>query len=135
MTTPTTLINPSAGTQRGAGTWSKSSQWPISEGTGKIVHAAMSAEDNQQTASAAQKSGRFKDEIVPVTGKVRKGDTIVADTPYRNPSQQIATYMFATSVPLQAGKTVASVTLPKTVSAGDLHVFAIGSNAGPLTSR
>jgi acetyl-CoA C-acetyltransferase len=37
---------------------------------------------SQQKASAAQKSGRFKDEIVPVTIKGRKGDTIVADDEY-----------------------------------------------------
>ena len=34
---------------------------------------------SQLKASAAQKSGRFKDEIVPVTVKTRKGDVIVAD--------------------------------------------------------
>ncbi len=32
---------------------------------------------SQQKAEAAQKSGRFKDEIVPVTVKTRKGDVIV----------------------------------------------------------
>ncbi|MDR3535639.1 MAG: acetyl-CoA C-acetyltransferase [Acetobacteraceae bacterium] len=37
---------------------------------------------SQQKASAAQKSGRFKDEIVPVTVKSRKGDTVVADDEY-----------------------------------------------------
>jgi acetyl-CoA C-acetyltransferase len=37
---------------------------------------------SQQKASAAQKSGRFKDEIVPVTVKGRKGDTIVEDDEY-----------------------------------------------------
>src|SRR5690242_17228852 len=34
---------------------------------------------SQQKASAAQKSGRFKDEITPVTVKTRKGDVIVSD--------------------------------------------------------
>ena len=34
---------------------------------------------SQQKASAAQKSGRFKDEIAPVTVKTRKGDIVVAD--------------------------------------------------------
>ena len=34
---------------------------------------------SQLKASAAQKSGRFKDEIVPVTVKTRKGDVVVAD--------------------------------------------------------
>ncbi len=37
---------------------------------------------SQQKASAAQKSGRFKDEIVPVTVKGRKGDTVVGDDEY-----------------------------------------------------
>ena len=37
---------------------------------------------SQQKASAAQKSGRFKDEIVPVTVKTRKGDVVVADDEY-----------------------------------------------------
>jgi acetyl-CoA C-acetyltransferase len=37
---------------------------------------------SQQKASAAQKSGRFKDEIVPVTVKTRKGETSVADDEY-----------------------------------------------------
>jgi acetyl-CoA C-acetyltransferase len=37
---------------------------------------------SQQKASAAQKSGRFKDEITPVTVKGRKGDTVVSDDEY-----------------------------------------------------
>ena len=37
---------------------------------------------SQQKASAAQKSGRFKDEIAPVTMKTRKGDVIVTDDEY-----------------------------------------------------
>ena len=37
---------------------------------------------SQQKASAAQKSGRFKDEIVPVTVKTRKGDIQVVDDEY-----------------------------------------------------
>jgi acetyl-CoA C-acetyltransferase len=37
---------------------------------------------SQQKASAAQKAGRFKDEIAPVTVKGRKGDTVVADDEY-----------------------------------------------------
>lgn len=34
---------------------------------------------SQNKAEAAQKSGRFKDEIVPVTVKTRKGDVVVSD--------------------------------------------------------
>ena len=45
-------------------------------------HAASSrtqfALASQQKASAAQKSGRFKDEIAPVTVKTRKGDVVVS---------------------------------------------------------
>ena len=37
---------------------------------------------SQQKASAAQKSGRFKDEITPVTIKTRKGDIQVVDDEY-----------------------------------------------------
>ena len=37
---------------------------------------------SQLKASAAQKGGRFKDEIVPVTVKTRKGDVVVADDEY-----------------------------------------------------
>jgi acetyl-CoA C-acetyltransferase len=37
---------------------------------------------SQEKASAAQKSGRFRDEIAPVTIKGRKGDTVVTDDEY-----------------------------------------------------
>ena len=37
---------------------------------------------SQNKASAAQKAGKFKDEITPVTLKGRKGDTVVADDEY-----------------------------------------------------
>ncbi len=37
---------------------------------------------SQQKASAAQKAGRFKDEITAVTVKTRKGETVVADDEY-----------------------------------------------------
>jgi len=37
---------------------------------------------SQTKASAAQKAGRFKDEIAPVTVKGRKGDTVVSDDEY-----------------------------------------------------
>jgi acetyl-CoA C-acetyltransferase len=37
---------------------------------------------SQNKAEAAQKGGRFKDEIVPVTIKTRKGDVVVADDEY-----------------------------------------------------
>jgi acetyl-CoA C-acetyltransferase len=37
---------------------------------------------SQNRAEAAQKSGRFRDEIVPVTIKTRKGDVVVSDDEY-----------------------------------------------------
>jgi len=37
---------------------------------------------SQQKASAAQKSGRFRDEIAPVTVKNRRGDVVVSDDEY-----------------------------------------------------
>ncbi|RWI72164.1 acetyl-CoA C-acetyltransferase [Mesorhizobium sp.] len=37
---------------------------------------------SQNKAEAAQKAGRFKDEIVPVTIKTRKGDVVVGDDEY-----------------------------------------------------
>jgi acetyl-CoA C-acetyltransferase len=37
---------------------------------------------SQRKASAAQKAGKFKDEIAPVTVKGRKGDTVVSDDEY-----------------------------------------------------
>jgi len=40
------------------------------------------AVSSQQKASAAQKAGRFKDEIASVTIKGRKGDTVIADDEY-----------------------------------------------------
>ncbi len=46
---------------------------------------------SQQKASAAQKSGRFKDEIVPVTIKGRKGDTVVSDDEYIRHDSSIET--------------------------------------------
>src|SRR5690606_10860504 len=37
---------------------------------------------SQNKAEAAQKAGRFKDEIAPVTIKTRKGDVVVSDDEY-----------------------------------------------------
>jgi acetyl-CoA C-acetyltransferase len=44
---------------------------------------------SQNKAEAAQKAGRFKDEIVPVTISGRKGDVIVADDEYIKPGTNI----------------------------------------------
>lgn len=65
------------------------------------------------------------------------GNDTVAVMPYRNwatgTSETIATRVYATSVALEPGKTVASVTLPAQPGGqGDLHIFAMGSDAGPV---
>jgi acetyl-CoA C-acetyltransferase len=47
------------------------------------------AAKSQNKAEAAQKAGRFKDEIVPVTISTRKGDVTVADDEYIKPGTNI----------------------------------------------
>ncbi|MGY8990784.1 MAG: acetyl-CoA C-acetyltransferase [Rhodospirillales bacterium] len=43
------------------------------------------AASSQQKAEAAQKAGKFKDEIIPITIKGRKGDTVMEDDEYPRP--------------------------------------------------
>jgi hypothetical protein len=66
------------------------------------------------------------------------GDVVVAKTPYRDSSnggqQTIDTYLFSAAFTIPSGKTVQSVTLPSSVNTGELHVFAIGTDKGPLTN-
>jgi putative alpha-1,2-mannosidase len=66
------------------------------------------------------------------------GDAVVAKTSYRDTSdgdsQTVDTYLFSDSFAIPSGKTVQSVTLPDSTNQGDLHVFAIGSDKGPLTN-
>ena len=71
--------------------------------------------------------------------RVLPTDTIAAQLPYRNTTsgggQTVTGYVYATSAALQAGKTVARVTLPTAstatggigVTGGTIHVFAIGT--------
>ena len=58
-----------------------------------------------------------------------KADRVAARTAYRNTGGSrlaIPAYVFCTSVALQAGKTVTSITLPaRTNNAGRLHIFAM----------
>jgi hypothetical protein len=59
------------------------------------------------------------------------GNVIVATTPYRNfagGSQSVNTYVFAQSVPVDGSKTVASITLPATVTNGAIGIFAISGS-------
>jgi predicted alpha-1,2-mannosidase len=58
---------------------------------------------------------------------------------YRNcsycapPQQDVPTYVFYAAVPVDPGKTLASVTLPNGASTGTLHVFSIGTSTSPLS--
>jgi predicted alpha-1,2-mannosidase len=63
-------------------------------------------------------------------GSPLSGNTVVADTPYRNGAggqQTVPTFVFAQTVPVDSSKTVASVTLPATLSQGSIGIFAISA--------
>jgi hypothetical protein len=66
------------------------------------------------------------------------GNGTAAAMSYRNSvggaSQQIGTTVYTTNIALQPGKTVASVTLPNGANQGELHIFALGTDVGPLTT-
>jgi hypothetical protein len=72
------------------------------------------------------------------SGSPSFGNGTAAAMSYRNSasgsSQQIGTKVFTTSIALQPGKTVASVTLPSRADQGELHVFALGTDQGALTT-
>ena len=69
------------------------------------------------------------------------GNQVVASLPYRDctcggtetafapvtGNDPVAAYVFLDSIPLDNTKTLASVTLPSSVSSGSLHVFALGT--------
>lgn len=62
-------------------------------------------------------------------GTPTPGNVTAITTAYRNTTgggrDDVKTYVFSVAVPLQAGKTVQSVTLPGDTDQGALHVFAI----------
>jgi outer membrane protein assembly factor BamB len=57
-------------------------------------------------------------------------DAVAAMMSYRNrksAGENIKTYLFYTSIPLQSGKTIRSVKLPTSTTRGQLHVFAVSA--------
>src|SRR5262249_22450382 len=56
------------------------------------------------------------------------GNTTAVSTDYRNGTsgnnQMVKTFIFSAATSLQAGKTLASITLPATVDQGQFHVFS-----------
>jgi predicted alpha-1,2-mannosidase len=72
------------------------------------------------------------------TATAPAGSTVAATLAYRNQagttSDTVKTYLFASApVGLTTGKTVASVRLPSDVTAGSLHIFAIGFGSAVVT--
>ena len=60
--------------------YSAAMRWGARPGPGVLLHDALARElavRSHQRAAAAQAEGRFTDEIVPVTVKGRKGDTVI----------------------------------------------------------
>ncbi len=68
--------------------------------------------------------------------RLSQGDFVVAVMNYRNNHgrQNIKTYLFYTSVNVQANKTVASVMLPNKSNRGQIHVFAMNAMMGAKTT-
>ncbi len=61
-------------------------------------------------------------------------NTIAAYMTYRNTAtgpQYLALYLFMAYIPVTAGKTVASVTLPTTLTGGGMHVFSVSQGNMP----
>lgn len=66
------------------------------------------------------------------------GNGTAASMTYRNSSsgtsQVLGTKVFTTSIALEPDKTVASVAMPDGANQGELHIFALGTDQGPLTT-
>ncbi|HTI21689.1 MAG TPA: GH92 family glycosyl hydrolase, partial [Kutzneria sp.] len=73
------------------------------------------------------------------SGKPSYGNTSAASMSYRNcpgctgGQQSVGTNIFYASVPVDASKTLTSVTLPSTTGSGQEHIFSIGTSATAAT--
>jgi lysophospholipase L1-like esterase len=67
------------------------------------------------------------------------GNQVVATTPYANcdtcstGQDPVNVYVFYAGLPVDPGKRLVSVTLPATVSGGEMHIFAVGTGTQPVT--
>ncbi len=74
------------------------------------------------------------------TSKPSFGNQVVATTSYRNCAgctggqDSVATSVFYAALPVDAAKTLKSVTLPSGATRGQLHIFAVGTSTGALSS-
>jgi hypothetical protein len=72
-------------------------------------------------------------------GSVAYGNQIAATTSYRNcpfcsgGQQPVKTYIYYAAVPVNAGKTLTSVTLPSGTQGGAEHIFSIGTSTAAMT--
>jgi hypothetical protein len=67
--------------------------------------------------------------VQPASGNTTAYSLTYRNDPHATNGQQaVKTYIFYTSAPLTVGKTIKSVTLPATVTGGQLHIFAIATN-------
>jgi outer membrane protein assembly factor BamB len=69
--------------------------------------------------------------------QVDPSDSVAVVMPYRNTAtgkDTVKTYVFETIIALDAGKTVQSVTLPRTVNKGVQHTFAIAAAPGSTSA-
>jgi predicted alpha-1,2-mannosidase len=72
-------------------------------------------------------------------GSAGYGNQIAASTSYRNcpgckgGQQSVKTYVFYAAVPVNAGKTLTSVTLPSGTMGGAEHLFSIGTSTAAMT--
>jgi predicted alpha-1,2-mannosidase len=100
----------------------------IDAGTGGSVGTVTIAYTDGTTSTAAL--GMSDWTLGGGGGTPQFGNVPVASMPYRNvPSgrQQVQTFVFAQTVPADGTKTIASVTLPGTVSQGQIGIFAIAT--------
>jgi hypothetical protein len=72
------------------------------------------------------------------SGTLSYGNTKAASTTYRNcdgctTPDETATYIYYTSVPVNPGKTLTSVTLPSGSGSGELHLFSVGTSTTAMT--
>jgi len=73
------------------------------------------------------------------TAKPSYGNQVAASMTYRNCAacssgqQAVGTDVFYTALPVNPAKTLTSVTLPLGATQGQLHIFAIGTSAQPLS--
>jgi predicted alpha-1,2-mannosidase len=106
---------------------------PASGATTLGILGAATFGPSQGTATITYTDGSTQDFTLAFNdwtqgGSPPAGQTMAASMPYRNSpagASKFATYLFAATVALQAGKTVQSITLPANVNQGEIHVFAI----------